>query len=185
VKVLIDFEIFFFAGAFVLILILLRVFIGYILEVGGRKYFIDLSAGNSNIGQLGYVFKEGSYFNVFITMLLRSIYLILWTLLLIIPGIIKFYAYRMVPYILADNPDMKAGRAIKLSKEMTDGEKFDIFVLDLSFFGWFILGILLLGIGILFVQPYYDSTNAELYLKLREKALENNLTTNQELGLNS
>jgi len=180
-----DFEIFFFAGAFVLILILLRVFIGYILEVGGRKYFIDLSAGNSNIGQLGYVFKEGSYFNVFITMLLRSIYLILWTLLLIIPGIIKFYAYRMVPYILADNPDMKAGRAIKLSKEMTDGEKFDIFVLDLSFFGWFILGILLLGIGILFVQPYYDSTNAELYLKLREKALENNLTTNQELGLNS
>jgi uncharacterized membrane protein len=90
-----------------------------------------------------------------------------------------------VPYILADNPDMKAGRAIQLSKEMTDGEKFDIFVLDLSFFGWFILGILLLGIGILFVQPYYDSTNAELYLKLREKALENNLTTNQELGLNS
>ncbi|MDZ7673425.1 MAG: DUF975 family protein [Halanaerobiales bacterium] len=180
-----DFEIFFFAGAFILILILLRVFIGYILEVGGRKYFIELSNGKSNIGNLGYVFKEGSYFNVFITMLLRSIYLILWTLLLIIPGIIKLYAYRMVPYILADNPDIKAGRAIQLSKEMTSGEKMDIFILDLSFLGWFILGSLLFGIGIFFVQPYYDSTNAELYLKLREKALENNLTTYQELRLNS
>ncbi|MGM0438693.1 MAG: DUF975 family protein, partial [Bacillota bacterium] len=62
---------------------------------------------------------------------------------------------------------------------------FNIFVLDLSFFGWFILGILLFGIGILFVQPYYDSTNAELYLKLREKALENNLTTQQELRLST
>ena len=179
-----NFEIFLFAGAFILVLVILRVFIGYILEVGGRKYFIELSNGRSNIANLGYVLKEGSYFNVFITMLLRSIYLILWTLLLIIPGIIKLYAYRMVPYILADNPDIKAGRAIQLSKEMTDGEKMDIFILDLSFLGWFILGSLLFGIGIFFVQPYYDSTNGELYLKLREKALERNLTTPQELRLN-
>src|SRR6056297_2975402 len=179
-----NFEIFFFAGAVILILIVLRVFIGYILEVGGRKYFIELSNGKSDIGNLGYVLKEGSYFNVFITMLLRSIYLILWTLLLIIPGIIKLYAYRMVPYILADNPDIKAKRAIQLSKDMTDGEKMDIFILDLSFLGWFILGSLLFGIGIFFVQPYYDSTNGELYLKLREKALERNLTTPQELRLN-
>jgi uncharacterized membrane protein len=179
-----NFEIFFFAGAVILVFIILRVFIGYILEVGGRKYFIELSNGKSNIANLGFVFKEGSYFNVFITMLLRSIYLILWTLLLIIPGIIKFYAYRMVPYILADNPDIKAKRAIQLSKEMTDGQKMDIFILDLSFLGWFLLGSLLFGIGIFFVQPYYDSTNGELYLKLREKALERNLTTPQELRLN-
>jgi len=179
-----NFEIFFFTGAVILVLVILRVFIGYILEVGGRKYYIQLSNGKSNIANLGYVLKEGSYFNVFITMLLRSIYLILWTLLLIIPGIIKLYAYRMVPYILADNPDIKAGRAIQLSKEMTDGEKMDIFILDLSFLGWFILGSLLFGIGIFFVQPYYDSTNGELYLKLRKKALERNLTTHQELRLN-
>jgi uncharacterized membrane protein len=91
----------------------------------------------------------------------------------------------MVPYILADNPDMGYKRAINLSKQMTKNEKLKIFVLDLSFLGWFILGGLLFGIGILFVQPYYDATNEELYLKLREKALKNNMTTESELRLES
>lgn len=166
----------------IIVIIVLRVFIGYILEVGGRKYFIELSEGESNIGHLGFAFRKNRYKKVFFTMLLRSIYLILWTLLLIIPGIIKFYAYRMVPYILAENPDIGHKRAIKLSDEMTKGEKWDIFVLDLSFIGWFILGAMLLGIGVLFVQPYYDATNVELYLKLREKAISNNITSNNELS---
>jgi len=179
----IDAELFFLAGGVILLLIVLRIFIGYILEVGGRKYFIELSQGNSNLGLLGFVFQEKSYFNVFMTMLLRSIYVFLWTLLLIIPGIIKAYSYRMVPYILADNPDLGHKRALQLSQQMTDGEKWDIFILDLSFLGWYILGAMVLGIGVFFVQPYYDSTNAELYLKLRENAIKNNLTTQGELKL--
>ena len=181
----IGFEFYLLFAVGVIVIIILRVFIGYLLEVGGRKYFIELTKGESSIGFLGYVFKQKSYWNVFKTMLIRSIYLILWTLLFIIPGIIKFYAYRMVPYILADNPDMGYKRAINLSKQMTQNEKLKIFVLDLSFLGWFILGGLLFGIGILFVQPYYDATNAELYLKLREKALKNNMTTESELRLES
>lgn len=178
-----DYEIAIAVGAVILLIILLRILIGYVLEVGGRKYFIKLAEGKSNIGYLSYVFRKGSYFNVFVTMLLRSIYLILWTLLLIIPGIIKFYAYRMVPYILAENPEIGHNKAIKLSNEMTQGEKFDIFILDLSFLGWFILGTLAFGIGILFVQPYYDATNAELYLKLKQKAIANGLTTSDELSV--
>ncbi len=75
----------------------------------------------------------------------------------------------MVPYILADNPSIGAERAIQLSNRMTGGEKWDMFVLDLSFLGWYILGMLALGIGVIFVNPYVDSTKAELYLILRKK----------------
>jgi len=170
----IDFQFALFIGLVILILLFLRMLIGYALEVGGRKYFIRLSQGDSNLSNLGFGFRKKRYFNIFITMFLRSIYLFLWTLLFIIPGIIKFYAYRMVPYILADNPEMKPGEAIKLSQKMTKGEKLDIFILDLSFLGWFILGALALGIGILFVQPYYDATNAELYLNLKHNTISSN-----------
>ena len=76
------------------------------------------------------------------------------------PGIIKSYAYRMVPYILADNPKMDAMEAIALSRKMMDGQKWNTFVLDLSFLGWYLLGILALGIGTLFVHPYKFSTDA-------------------------
>ena len=93
------------------------------------------------------------------------------------------YAYRMVPYILADNPNIGHRRAIDLSNQMTMGEKFEIFVLDLSFLGWYLLGVLAFGIGVLFVQPYYDATNAELYFELRQQALDRGLTTAEELRL--
>ncbi|MCS4477280.1 DUF975 family protein [Clostridium botulinum] len=162
---------------------ILRVAVGYMLEVGGRKFFIKAAEGETNMGYLGYCFKEGSYFGVLVTMLLRSIYTFLWTLLLVIPGIIKGYAYSMVPYILADNPSIGAERAIQLSNRMTDGEKWDMFVLDLSFLGWYILGMLALGIGVIFVNPYVDSTKAELYLILRKKAIEDGSTSCKELNI--
>ncbi|MFW5787658.1 MAG: DUF975 family protein, partial [Halanaerobiales bacterium] len=91
--------------------------------------------------------------------------------------------YKMVPYILADNPDIGASRAIELSNSMTDGEKWEMFFLDLSFIGWFLLGVLTFGIGWFFVQPYYDATYGELYLILREKALDLGLTTKEELNI--
>ena len=167
----------------VILAIAIRVFVGFAIEVGGRKFFLQLPEGNNDLGYIGYGFQRTRYYDIVVTMLLRGVYLILWTLLLIIPGIIKMYAYRMVPYILADNPNIGHSRAIDLSKQMTMGEKFDIFVLDLSFLGWFLLGALALGIGVLFVQPYYDATNAELYFKLREKAVAGGITTPEELTL--
>ncbi|WP_409069824.1 DUF975 family protein [Clostridium sp. FAM 1755] len=172
-----------FLASIAIILIILRVIVGYMLEVGGRKFFIKAAEGETNMGYLGYCFKKGSYFGVLVTMLLRSIYTFLWFLLLIIPGIVKEYAYSMVPYILADNPDIGAERAIQLSNRMTDGEKWDMFVLDLSFIGWYIVGALALGIGVLFVNPYVDATKAELYLTLRKKAIDNRLTSYEELNI--
>jgi uncharacterized membrane protein len=87
----------------------------------------------------------------------------------------------MVPYILADNPRIDYRRAVELSNQMTMGYKLDIFILDLSFIGWYLLGALAFGIGILFVRPYEDTTNAELYLVLRKNALEQGMCAYEEL----
>jgi uncharacterized membrane protein len=154
----------------ILIFFALRIFLGYILEVGGRKYFIELSRGSSEISYLLKYFDKRYYKNIITALLFRGIYILLWSLLLIIPGIIKMYEYRFVPYILAEQPDLNHNRVLKLSREMTAGQKMDIFILDLSFLGWFFLGALFFGIGILFVQPYYDTVNVELYQKLKAKA---------------
>ena len=101
-------------------------------------------------------------------MFLQNLFLGLWTLLFIIPGIVKAYSYRMVPYILADNPEMSSTDIITKSREMMNGHKWDAFVLDLSFLGWLILTALTGGIlGIFYVYPYIFETNAELYLALK------------------
>lgn len=163
--------------------LLVRLFVGYNLEVGCRRYFTSASVGHVDLGSLGFGFQNQRYWNIFCTMLYRSVINFLWYLLLIIPGIIKSYAYSMVPYILADNPEIHYHRAIQLSNEMTRGHKFDMFVLDLSFIGWYLLGALACGLGVYFVNPYRDSTMAELYLILRHNAITNGFTTPQELWL--
>lgn len=167
----------------ILIVLALRIFIGYSLEVGGRRFFIKSAQYKDNRKCFSFGFDGQNYMKIVETMLLKGVFIFLWTLLLIIPGIIKSYAYRMVPYILADNPNIGAMEVITLSNEMTNGHKFDMFVLDLSFIGWYLLGALALGIGVLFVMPYENATNAELYLVLRKDALENNLCTHEDLLL--
>jgi len=175
-------------GTWIIVIILIalafRIFIGYSLEVGGRRFFVKSAQHKDNGKCFSFGFNGQNYIKLVETMLLRSVFIFLWTLLLIIPGIIKSYAYRMVPYILADNPNIGAMEAITLSNEMTMGHKFDMFILDLSFIGWYFLGSLALGIGVLFVMPYENATNAELYLVLRKDALKNNLCTYEDLLLN-
>ena len=88
-----------------------------------------------------------------------------------IPGIIKHYEYYMVPYLVAEYPDMDSREVFRLSKEMMDGNKLDTWVLELSFIGWYLLGLLICCVGMIFVEPYVEATMAELYLKLREERL--------------
>lgn len=99
-------------------------------------------------------------------MLLKNIKVFLWTLLFVIPGIIKSYEYQMIPYLLAEDPSLSSEEAFARSRHMTMHHKFDMFVLDLSFIGWRILGNLLI-IGNWFVNPYYEGVLAELYLDLQ------------------
>ena len=168
----------------VLVAFAFRIFLGYSFEVGGRKFFIEQDSSNVDMSYLGYSFNGRYYFDIVKGMLYKEVINFLWFLLLIIPGIIKYYAYIMIPYILAENPKIGSKRAMELSEEMTSGEKFDMFVLDLSFIGWYLLGTLALGVGILFVNPYYNATYAELYLELKNKAITNGFTDSNELIYN-
>lgn len=167
--------------AVILFFTALRIFLGYPLEVGGRRYFIKSAQYADNKGCFTFAFTGGSYKGIVTTMLLKGVFNFLWFLLFIIPGIVKSYSYSMVPYILAENPNIGATRAIELSKKMTDGHKFSMFVLDLSFLGWYLLGLLALFIGTLFVLPYDYATKAELYLVLKQNAYNNGYLAQGEL----
>jgi len=91
----------------------------------------------------------------------------LWTLLFIIPGIIAAYRYSMATYIMAENPDIGIVEAVNMSKELMNGHKADLFVLELSFFGWCLLGLMTCGILLLWVTPYQNLAEADFYLCLR------------------
>ncbi|OKP91781.1 hypothetical protein A3844_01275 [Paenibacillus helianthi] len=173
----------FIVGLFAVIGIAFHILIGSPLTVGSLRYFKQAAEGEVRMGNIGYAFHKERYWAIVLTMLWRGFLNFLWFLLLIIPGIVKSYAYSQVPYILSDNPNIGYNRAVELSKQMTQGHKFRMFVLDLSFLGWILLGLLALGIGVLFVQPYINATKAELYLDLRHTALTYKLTTEYELRL--
>ncbi len=166
-----------------LVFLAFRIFIGYPLETGGRKYFVEAEQDREDMNFLGYAFNKTRYGDIVKAMLWRAFLTFLWFLLLIIPGIVMSYAYRMVPYILSDNPNIGYRRAVQLSTQMTKGHKFHMFLLDLSFLGWLVLGVLALFIGVLFVLPYINAANAELYLVLRRNAVETGISSNAELSL--
>lgn len=107
--------------------------------------------------------------NAFLLSLINKIFIILWSLLLIIPGIIKTYSYSMSFYILADNPDMGSNSARKASMQLMRGNKWRLFCLDFSFIGWYLLGVLTFGILLLWVHPYHKAARAAFY-----QDLENN-----------
>lgn len=112
-----------------------------------------------------------SRFNIFGKALwlrvLTAIKIILWSLLLFVPGIIAAYRYAMAPYILAENTELTAGEAIEQSKAMMAGNKWRLFCLQLSFIGWYLLGALAFGVGIFFVTPYSKAADAAFYLELK------------------
>ena len=136
-------------------------------EVGCRSFFLKNTMENATFGCVMDGFR-GNYGRVVVTMLLRDLLIFAGTLLFVIPGIILTYSFRMVPYILAENPNVEATEALKMSREMKQGNKWNAFVLDLSFFGWILLTICTCGIlGIFYVNPYIYATDAELYQAIK------------------
>lgn len=149
------------------VVVLLDVFIFNPLEVGCKRFYVRNLNETAQIGNVGFAF-DNNYKNIAKTMFFRDLYTILWSLLFVIPGIVKSYEYQMIPYLLAENPQMTKEQAFAESKRMMDGQKWNAFVLDLSFIGWDILSAMTLGIlGIFYVQPYMDATHAALYETLR------------------
>lgn len=154
------------------------------LSVGINSYFIRLSKKEKPT--ILAPFTNGfcsKYFRKLFGMLWCSIWIFLWTLLLIIPGIIKSFSYAMVPYILADCPNVSGRRALKLSKHIMKGHKLELFILYCSFFLWAIFSALFLMIPmVLFVAPYMQATYAEYYNNLIQEAIDKRIVTPDELG---
>ncbi len=144
------------------------------LIVGGKRYFIKAkNNSNAKVDIMVEVFKNKNWLNVAVIMFLRNVYNALWYLT-IIGGVIKTYEYRMIPYILADNPKIKRKEVFELSKQMMKGNKWKTFILDISFFGWNILSVLTYGLlSILYVNPYNMATITELYCELKKHAIDN------------
>lgn len=156
-------------GAFT---IALDIFVLNPIEYGTQKFLRKAQNGNESLGTVFNGFKDG-YRNIVKVMFFRDLFIFLWSLLFIIPGIVKSYEYRMVPFILSENPGMSKDEALKASSRMMYGQKWKTFVLDLSFIGWNLLSLLTLGIlGVFYVAPYAHSTNAALYETLKSENAE-------------
>lgn len=163
-----------FAVIFVIIILIamavalcIAIFLTNILNVGLNKFFILNLFGKPEFKELFSGFSNGNYMKILKIMFKKTLYTFLWTLVFVIPGIIKSYEYYMVPYILAENPDIDEKTAFRLSKEMMKGNKWRTFVLSISFIGWEILCLFTFGLGYYFLMPYVYASNAALYEKLR------------------
>ena len=130
----------------------LKIFVGNLLEVGGKRFFVLNKTENPTVGTMFDAFRSGHYVNIVLTMFLREL---------------------MIPYILAENPGMDRKEAFQISKRMMDGQKMETFILDLSFLGWDILTVITCGmVGIFYASPYKQATFAELYAFNKAKAYE-------------
>lgn len=151
-------------------LLALSIFIINVLLVGCNRFFVQNAERPAKARELLYGFNGNHYKNIVKIQFFKDLYTFLWTLLLIIPGIIKSYEYYMISYLVADNPEMSMDEAFARSKEMMYGNKWDTFVLELSFILWHFLSAVTFGIvGVFYVQPYKEATKAELYHVLKEK----------------
>ena len=147
--------------------ILVNVLIVNPLLVGINRFKINAVNDKGNVSDLGHGF-DCAYKRNIKTLFFVDLYLILWSCLFIIPGIVKSYQYRMIPYILADNPDIDKKEAFDKSKAMMKGNKWRVFVLDLSFILWYLLGSITFGIvSVFYVEPYKQLTDAALYEALK------------------
>ena len=154
-------------AVFAVVIWAIQAFILGPLEIGFRRFFIRNLNEQARIHEIGYGFDHNYIENVK-TMFFKELYTMLWSFLLVIPDIVKSYEYRMIPYLLAEDTTMTAKEAFFQSRQLMKGQKWNAFVLDLSFLGWNMLSIFTLGIlGILFVNPYRNMTNAALYERLR------------------
>ena len=130
-----------------------------------------LVARNQNVKIENMFDGFGNFLNSLILYIITSLLIFLWSLLFIIPGIIKAYAYSMSFYLLKDNPEMGANEARKRSEQMMYGHKWELFCLHLSFIGWLILCILTFGILSFWVAPYMKVSEALFYEKLKTEPI--------------
>ena len=149
------------------IVLVVDVFLINPMEMGCSRFFLKNLEQPAKISNILYGFDHG-YKNIVTILFFKDLYIVLWAMLFIIPGIIKAYEYRMIPYLLSENPEMSKEEVFDISKKMMKGNKWKAFVLDLSFIGWDILSVFTCGLlSMFYVAPYQNATNAALYEALK------------------
>ena len=139
-----------------------RFIIGGVVQLGYANYL--LKQQDREIGSVKDLFSKFDHFGQgFLQSFLRGLYIFLWSLLFVIPGIIKVFSYAMTPFIMVDNPNMTAKEAITASKQLMRGHKWELFCLSFSFIGWQLLVVLTAGIGSIFLTPYMEAAYAVFY----------------------
>ncbi|UPM55879.1 DUF975 family protein [Gottfriedia acidiceleris] len=157
-------------GGIQIVIEIITAIINTLLGYGLLVYFLKLIRDEEkSISDLFFYFKSGHQFiRGIIVGFLVTLFTVLWTVLLIIPGIIKSIAYSQVGYILKDYPEMNAIDAITLSRRMMDGYKWKFFLLGLSFIGWVLLVIITFGLALFYVAPYFYTSQAQFYAEVKE-----------------
>lgn len=157
--------------------------VGNVIDTGKQGWYLRYGRGEyPSVGELFAGFRI--YTPCMLTNLLRGLFVFLWSLLFIIPGIVMGYAYSMAGYVIYENPNLSHSRALQISKTMTAGYKGELFVFELSYFGWHLLSALTLGlVGILYVNPYYDAAHAGVYETLRADALRRGVLRPEDFGM--
>lgn len=149
---------------------IIRFIVGSFVSLGLIQYNLDMIDGKEV--EFGQIFSKSSMLGKAVWLRLRMvIFTFLWTLLLIIPGIIKAYSYSMAGFIMTENPEMSAKEAMEVSMKMMDGNKWRLFCLEISFIGWMILSIFTLGVGLLWVVPYENAATAAFYDEISRKPI--------------
>ncbi|MBQ1256842.1 MAG: DUF975 family protein [Clostridia bacterium] len=155
------------AALIALAVLFIKVFLGSVVNVGYSKFQLELMDEGKQ-PEVGTLFQYFPFWkNAVLTMFLKSLYMLLWFLLFLFPGIIAAYSYAMTGYILAENPNLPAREAIRKSKAMMQGNRTRLFCLHFSFIGWSILSSLTFGIGNLWLTPYRKAAEAAFYLDLK------------------
>ena len=150
------------------LLSLVALILGGTVELGYAKFL--LKQHDRKELQFSDLFSQFERFGTgFAQKFLRTLLIVLWSLLFIIPGIVKGLSYAMTPFILEEHPEMTASQAIKASMQLMDGHKMDLFILGLSFIGWSLLACLTMGIGFLFLNPYMNAAYAAFYRDISRK----------------
>lgn len=147
------------------VLNLLHFILGGVIQLGYASYL--LKQCDRREPQFNDLFSKFDYFGAgFCQAFLRYLYIFLWGLLFIIPGIVAQYRYAMTPFIMAEHPELTASEAITASKKMMNGHKWELFCLDMSFIGWAFLCVLTFDIGYIFLNPYVNASHAAFYRRV-------------------
>lgn len=140
----------------------ISLFVAVPMNVGLKRFFLNLTRGEAEMKDIVAHFKKG-YDRAVGIMFMRILKILLWSIVFLVPGIYKAYEYAMIPYIIAENPTISTTDAFKASKRLMNGNKMQLFKLQLSFLGWYILAAIPLGAGLFFLMPYTNTAIALFY----------------------